>query len=181
MNNQELLPHLFRTEYRKIVSTLCRRFGFDQIEIAETEAYKLGMEVPVRLSGDTKGTPIVTLRGPAGDIQTEGLIVAKRHIHMSTKDAEARGLKHGDQVEVTIDGKGVRDLIFRNVVIRVDPGFVTEMHIDTDEANAAHIEHGGLGELTSIDGCVAHITHCPTSTTDKSQQGCLNSMKKEAA
>ena len=152
----------------------------NQIEIAETEAYKLGLDVSVRLSGDIKGTPIVTLRGPAGDIRTEGLIVAKRHIHMSTKDAEARGLKHGDQVEVTIDGKGVRDLIFRNVVIRVDPDFVTEMHIDTDEANAAHIEHGGLGDLTSVDGCAAHITHCQTSTIDSSQKGCLNFMTKEA-
>lgn len=74
----------------------------NQIEIAETETYKLGADAPVRLSGDTKGTPVVTLRGPAGSIQTEGLIVAKRHIHMNSKDAEARGLKQGDQVEVDI-------------------------------------------------------------------------------
>jgi len=131
----------------------------NQIEIAETEAYKLGVDAPVRLSGDTKGTPVVTLRGPAGSIQTEGLIVAKRHIHMNSKDAEARGLKHGDQVEVDIRN-GARDLTFRDVVIRADPRFVTEMHIDTDEANAAHLTHGGVGELTPVEGRTAHITYC---------------------
>lgn len=154
----------------------------NQIEIAETEAYKIGVDAPVRLSGDTKDTPVVTLRGPAGSIQTEGLIVAKRHIHISPKDAEIRGLKHGDQIEIAIDGKGSRDLVFRDVVIRVDPRFVTEMHIDTDEANAAHIEHGGVGELIPVKGCAAHIIdlHTPAGSIDKSC--CLNeSKKKEAA
>lgn len=156
----------------------------NQIEIAETEAYKLGADVPVRLSGDTKGTPIVTIRGPAGSIQTEGLIVAKRHIHMNSKDAEARGLNHGDQVEIAIDGKGDRDLLFRDVVIRTDPHFVTEMHIDTDEANAAHIEHGGVGELVyeQVEGCTAHITHCHTPAGVSEESCCLNESKnKEAA
>lgn len=121
----------------------------NQIEIAETEAYKLGLEVPVRLSGDTKGTPMVTLRGPAGQIQTEGLIVAKRHIHMNAKDAEERGLQQGEQVEVEVlDGE--RQLAFRDVVIRISPDYVTEMHIDTDEGNAAHIGGGGSGMIIRV-------------------------------
>jgi acetate kinase len=152
----------------------------NQIEIAETEAFKLGVDAPVRLSGDTKGTPVVTLRGSAGSIQTEGLIVAKRHIHMNTKDAEARGLHHGDQVEVAMHG-GDRELSFRNVVIRVDPRFVTEMHIDTDEANAGHIEHSGAGELTPAPGCTAHITHCHTPAGVAEQSCCLNDTKKKEA
>lgn len=156
----------------------CRQAN--QIEIAETETYKLGVDAPVRLSGDTKGTPVVTLRGPAGSIQTEGLIVAKRHIHMNSKDAEARGLKHGDQVEVDIRN-GARDLAFRDVMIRTDPRFVTEMHIDTDEANAAHINHGGVGELMPVKGRTAHITHCE-APAEIEKNCCLNeSDNKEVA
>lgn len=131
----------------------------NQVEIAETEAYKLGIDAPLRLSGDTRGTPIVTLRGARGSFRTDGLIVAKRHIHMSPQDAEARGLKHGDLVEVAVNSEG-RDLVFGDVAIRVDPQFVTEMHIDTDEANAAHLKRGGAGELATIEGCSARITRC---------------------
>ncbi|GIW86392.1 MAG: hypothetical protein KatS3mg108_0716 [Isosphaeraceae bacterium] len=155
----------------------------NQIEIAETEAYKLGVDAPVRLSGDTKGTPVVTLRGPAGCVQTDGLIVAKRHIHMNTKDAEAMGLHHGDQVEVAVRG-GDRELSFRNVVIRVDPRVVTEMHIDTDEANAAHIQHSGTGELVyiPIEGCSAKITCCEGPACRPGHSCCLKRPgKKEAA
>lgn len=139
----------------------------NQIEISETEAYKLGIDVPVRLSGDTRGTPVVTLRGPAGNLRTQGLIVAKRHIHMSTEDAQARGLKHGDVVEVTVPSDG-RDLVFGDVAIRVDPRFLTEMHIDTDEANAAHLEHGGTGELEPVECCGARIRcHAPAGGPDE--------------
>ncbi len=153
----------------------------NQIEIAETEAYKLGIDAPVRLSGDTGGTPVVTLRGSAGSIQTEGLIVAKRHIHMNSKDAEKRGLKHGDQVEVAIQSDG-RDLVFRDVSIRVDPHVITEMHIDTDEANAAHIKHGGIGELNPAEGCTAQVTHRQIQADGVDKSCCLNKPEnKEAA
>ena len=152
----------------------------NQIEIAETETYKLGIDAPVRLSGDTKGTPVVTLRGPRGSLQTEGLIVAKRHIHMNTKDAEARGLKHGDQVEVAVDSNG-RDLVFRDVAIRTDPRFVTEMHIDTDEANAAHLKSRGAGELMPIEGCSARITHCHTPATARNKSCRLNESQDKVA
>lgn len=145
----------------------------NQIEIAETEAYKLGLDVPLRLSGDTRGTPVVTLRGPRGSLNTEGLIVAKRHIHMNTQDAEARALKHGDLVEVAVNSEG-RDLVFRDVAIRVDPRFVTEMHVDTDEANAAHLRHGGAGELVPVKGSSARITHCHAPAGGPDESCCLH-------
>ncbi len=124
----------------------CR--GRNQIEVAETETFTLGIHVPVRISGDVKDTPFVTLRGPKGTLHTDGLIVAKRHIHLNSKDAQQLKLRTGDIVEVEIDSEG-RDLIFRDVEIRVDPNFVTEMHIDTDEANAASIPAKGTGALIS--------------------------------
>ncbi|MCH2546542.1 MAG: acetate/propionate family kinase [Alphaproteobacteria bacterium] len=145
----------------------CREHN--QIEIAETETFKLGIHADIRLSGDVKDTPSVTLRGSAGSIQTDGLIVAKRHIHMSTKDAETYGLQQGDVVEVAIDS-GQRDLVFRDVAIRVHPDFVTEMHIDTDEANAAHIEHGSKGDLipTECEVTVKRCTsHAPQTCCDQ--------------
>ena len=136
----------------------------NQVEIAQTEAYKLGLDVPLRLSGDTRATPEVTLRGPKGDLRTNGLIVAKRHIHMSPHDALVHGLKHGDAVEVAIASDG-RDLVFGDVVIRVDPQFVAEMHIDTDEANAAHLTASSEGELVRIEGCNARVTRCHRPAT----------------
>jgi len=152
----------------------------NQIEIAETEAYKLGIDVPVRLSGDTRDTPVVTIRGPKGSIRTEGLIVAKRHIHMNTQDAQARGLKHGDQVEVAVRSDG-RDLVFREVVIRPDPRFVTEMHIDTDEASAAHLKSGGAGELMPVEGCTAHVIQCQTPGGSMDKSCCLNESPAKVA
>ena len=150
----------------------------NQIEITETEAYQLGIDAPVRLSGDTQGTPVVTLRGPNGSVRTEGIIVAKRHIHMNTKDAEARGLKHGDEVEVAVTSNG-RDLVFRDVLIRTDPRFVTEMHIDTDEANAAHLRHGGVGELVPVEGCTARITRCHAAAGDMDKSCCLDETRDD--
>jgi len=152
----------------------------NQIEIAETEAYKLGVDAPLRLSGDTRGTPVVTLRGAAGSLRTEGLIVAKRHIHMSPQDAQARGLRHGNLVEVAVDSEG-RDLVFRDVAVRVDPGFVTEMHIDTDEANAAHLKHGGAGELARAEGCSARITRCHAAAGGTDKSCCLSEPREEDA
>ncbi len=152
----------------------------NQIEIAETEAFKLGVDAPIRLSGDTKGTPLVTLRGPKGSVETEGLIIAKRHIHMQTQDAEAWGLKHGDLVEVAVRSAG-RDLVFQDVAIRVDPHVVTEMHIDTDEANAAHITLGGMGELMMVEGGAAHITRCQTLTYGIAKSCCFNTINSKEA
>ena len=112
-----------------------------QVEVSATDAIKLGMKVPVRESGDVKGSAPIAIVGPKGAIYLkEGCIVAMRHIHMSPKDAQAAGVKDGDIVSVKADNE--RGTIFNQVKIRVDDSFTLEMHIDTDEANAAKIATG---------------------------------------
>ena len=112
-----------------------------QVEVSATDAIKLGMKVPVRESGDVEGSAPIAIVGPKGAIYlNEGCIVAMRHIHMSPKDAQAAGVKDGDIVSVKADNE--RGTIFNQVKIRVDDSFTLEMHIDTDEANAAKIATG---------------------------------------
>ncbi|MFN4102492.1 MAG: PduL/EutD family phosphate acyltransferase, partial [Pararhodobacter sp.] len=106
-----------------------------------------GLDAPVRDSGRLDGTPTVRLIGPAGQLDSDGLIVAARHIHTNPKDAEVMDLKDGNFVHVRVTGASERGLLFDHVLIRVAPGTVTEMHIDTDEANAAGISGAGEGEL----------------------------------
>nr|WP_052217238.1 phosphate propanoyltransferase [Thermincola ferriacetica] len=117
-----------------------------QVEISGTDGYHLGVDPPVRDSGDLEGTPGIVLVGPKGAVNLkEGLILAATHIHMHTSDAERLNLRNGDRVQVLIDGE--RDLIFTKVLVRVSDKFNTEMHIDTDEANAAVIEDGDIVEI----------------------------------
>ena len=112
-----------------------------QVEVSATDAIKLGMKVPVRESGDIKGSAPIALVGPKGALYLkEGCIVAMRHIHMSPQDARDAGLKDGDIVSVKADNE--RGTIFNHVKIRVHESFTLEMHIDTDEANAAQIVTG---------------------------------------
>ena len=112
-----------------------------QVEVSATDAVRLGMKVPVRESGDIKGSAPIALIGPKGALYLkEGCIVAMRHIHMSPKDAADAGVKDGDIVSVKADNE--RGTIFNQVKIRVDESFTLEMHIDTDEANAAQIATG---------------------------------------
>ena len=112
-----------------------------QVEVSATDALKLGMSVPLRESGDVAGSAPIAIVGPKGAIYLEeGCIVAKRHIHMSPKDAMAAGVKDGDIVSVKTDNE--RGTIFNQVKIRVDETFTLEMHIDTDEANASKIATG---------------------------------------
>jgi acetate kinase len=117
-----------------------------QIEVSKTDTFTLGVEAPVRPSGKLEGTPRIKLRGTAGEIETNGLIIAARHIHMSPQDAAKMGVKNGDYVDVKL-GDGDRSVSFANTLIRVKEGYVTEMHIDTDEANAAGIAFSTKGEL----------------------------------
>jgi len=112
-----------------------------QVEISGTDGYHLGIDPPVRDSGDIEDTPGIVLVGPSGALTLkQGVILAATHIHMHPGDAERLGLENGDRVQVLVDGE--RDLIFNEVLVRVDRNFVTEMHLDTDEANAAVIDDG---------------------------------------
>lgn len=117
-----------------------------QIEVSRTDCIVLGIDAPLRDSGDLQGTPTVCLRGPAGELDTDGLIIAARHIHMSPADGMVFGLRNDDRVDMRI-GRGPRALSFANTLIRIKETYVTEMHIDTDEANAAGISTASDGEL----------------------------------
>ncbi len=123
----------------------------DQIEISRTDEFKLGVDAPVRDSGKVQGSAPITVEGPAGTVQlSEGLICARRHIHMHSNDAEQFGVKDKDEVSIAVVG-GERDLIFGDVLIRVKDSYALEMHIDTDEANAAELGRGATGALQHTD------------------------------
>ena len=108
-----------------------------QVEVSATDCRTLGAPIFIRESGDTKGSAPIKLVGPAGELElSEGLIVAKRHIHMTPKDAEEFGVSNGEVVKVELNTPE-RSLIFGDVVVRVRDDFALAMHIDTDESNAA--------------------------------------------
>lgn len=115
----------------------CRKA--DQIELSLTDATALGFSnTPIRESGDVAGSPGCKLVGPEGEIDIrEGVIIAKRHVHITPEDAEKFGLKDKQIIQVKIDGE--RALVFDEVVARVHPDFATFMHVDYDEINAAAI------------------------------------------
>jgi len=109
-----------------------------QVEVSASDARTLGVPAVVRESGDVAGTPGIKLIGPAGELElTEGLIVAKRHIHMTPADAAEFGVTNGQVVQVEMNTPE-RSLIFGDVVVRVRDDFALAMHIDTDESNAAN-------------------------------------------
>ena len=116
-----------------------------QVEIALTDCFNLGVIAPVRESGDIEGTPGITLRAANGNEITldKGVIVAKRHVHMTPADAAAFGVEEKQIVKVEIDTGAGRKLIFDDVVVRVSEKFALAMHIDTDEANAASVGRSG--------------------------------------
>ena len=123
----------------------------DQVEISRTDEFHLGVDAPVRNSGNVRGSARITLEGPKGTVHLqEGLVCARRHIHMQPADAAAFDVADGDEVAVAIVG-GERDLILGDVLIRVSDNFALEMHIDTDEANAAELGSGAAGALRSVD------------------------------
>jgi acetate kinase len=125
----------------------------DQVEISRTDEFFLGVDAPVRASGDIANTPGIVLEGPAGRVEIkEGVICAWRHIHMHPDDAEHFGVKDKDVVEVEVGEPGMRSLIFKDVLIRVSPKFKLEMHIDTDEGNAAELTSDAQGALVSTLG-----------------------------
>jgi len=117
-----------------------------QVELSVSDGYALGINPPVRDSGDLEGTPGVKLVGPKGEVDIEyGVIVAARHIHMHPDDAKTFGVEDFQRVKVKVEG--MRGLIFENVLIRVSPSYALDMHIDVEEGNAAGIGNGAMVEV----------------------------------
>ena len=118
----------------------------DQVEISLTDARSIGVSAPIRESGDVAGSGACRLEGPCGSVElTEGVIAAKRHIHMTTEDAKTFGVADKEIVSVKLDT--ARPVIFGDVVVRVSDKFALAMHIDTDEANAAAAAGYVTGEI----------------------------------
>lgn len=109
----------------------------DQVEVSATDARTLGITAPVRESGHVEGSGACKLVGPKGDVElSQGVIIAKRHLHVRQEDAEKMGVKDKEIIKVACGGEG-RKLIFDDVVVRVNVDGATTMHIDTDESQAA--------------------------------------------
>lgn len=118
-----------------------------QIEVSLTDARTLGVNAPVRESGNVAGSAPIKLVGPAGEVElTEGVIAAKRHIHATTADAAKNGLTNGEIVSVKVTSAD-RSLVFGDVVVRVSDKYAWAMHIDTDEGNAAGCSGEVFGEI----------------------------------
>ena len=108
-----------------------------QVEVSLTDARAIGVTAPIRESGDIAGSGACKLVGPEGEVElTEGVIAAKRHVHMTPEDAEAAGVKDKDIVKLDIESPNGRSLTFGDVIVRVIASYATAAHIDTDEANA---------------------------------------------
>lgn len=119
---------------------------YTQLELSFTDARKVGLNPPIRNSGDIKESAGVKLVGPKGEVEmSRGVIVAARHIHMSLEDAEKFGVKDKDIVSVQTQGE--RALLFNNVLVRANAAFALEMHVDLEEGNAAGVKNGDLVEL----------------------------------
>ena len=125
----------------------CR--NFNQVEVSATDARTLGAKAPIRESGDIKGSAPIKIVNPENGKElelSEGLIIAKRHVHMTPEDAEFFGVTNGEIVKIKTGGEG-RKIIFDDVVIRVSSKFKLAMHIDTDESNAGNCFGECYGEL----------------------------------
>ena len=119
-----------------------------QVELSLTDARSIGVDAPVRESGDIDGSGTCKLVGPCGEVEIAcGVIAAKRHIHATTKDAEQFGLENGQIVSVQIPSANGRNLTFGDVVVRVSDSYALAMHIDTDEANAAGMAPNTMGTV----------------------------------
>lgn len=122
----------------------------DQVELSRTDEIELGVDAPLRESGDLAHTPGVVIEGPAGAVRLRrGVICPVRHIHMSPADADVLGLKNHDRVSVVVDA-GNRRLTFGDIVVRVSPAFILELHLDSDEGNATGLNSGADVLLAGI-------------------------------
>lgn len=119
---------------------------YSQVEVAQTEAIRLGLNPPIRDSGDLAGAEAITLIGPTGSVYLEeGAICASRHIHMTPEQAQEFGLTESDRVRVRIPGE--RALTFENIRPKIHESYVLQMHLDTDDSNAAGLKGGEAVEL----------------------------------
>lgn len=121
-----------------------------QVELAFSDGFKLGIETPIRISGDLAGTGACEIIGPKGSVElTEGVINDQRHLHVSDKEAEGLGLKNGDVISVRVPGG--TPITVHDVAVRVHPSFRMNIHLDTDEANAASLtEQGKAGKIEAV-------------------------------
>jgi acetate kinase len=120
----------------------------DQVELARTDEIALGVDAPLRESGDLAGTPGIVVEGPAGRVTlAHGVLCSLRHLHMSPADAAALGVRDQDRVAVAVNSWG-RRVTFGDIVVRVSPKYRLELHLDTDEGNAAGLNsQGAFGTL----------------------------------
>ncbi len=122
-----------------------------QIELSRTDTFFLGIEAPLKLSGDLEGSAPIILRGPMGEVKMSGgVIVAKKHIHASPEDAKALGVADGDLVDVEI-ASDQRPLVFKKVPMRVKDKFNLALHLDTDEGNACWAEKGTMAKIINLN------------------------------
>jgi acetate kinase len=122
----------------------------DQVELSRSDEIALGIDAPLRVSGDLEHTPGIEVLGPAGRVRLgSGVVTQMRHIHMAPEDARRFGVQDRERVSVAVNSDG-RDIIFGDVVVRVSPQFRLELHLDTDEGNAAGIGSGATATLLRL-------------------------------
>jgi len=121
-----------------------------QVELAKTDAFRLGVSPPLRESGKLDGTPGITLRGPKGEVTIpRGVILAHRHVHMSPDEARTYGVADRDVIKVRVEGE--REMTMSDVIVRVHPDFRLDLHVDTDEANAAGLGNDSVVAFEGVD------------------------------
>ena len=129
----------------------CR--GDTQVELAFTDTISLGLDVPIRISGDLEGTPGCVLMGPKGVVELDkGVIRAARHVHMSPADCAYYGCSNGDNLHLRIESAGCTTVL-EDVVVRENPEVKLEVHIDTDEGNAVDLDHASSVKLYVPESC----------------------------
>ena len=139
----------------------------DQVEISRTDEFYLGIDAPIRASGDVENSPGITLLGSEGRQLTldRGVICAWRHIHMTPEDAELYGVEDRELVEVEVGNDGVRSLTFGDVMVRVKSSYKLEMHIDTDEGNAAELSRSDIGHIDADEDTLRAVGEARINST----------------
>lgn len=160
-----------------------------QVELSKTDCIVLGVDAPTRLSGNTSGSAPIVIVGPHGLLNLpEGAIRAERHIHMSPDDAKYYSLLDGSYVDVRVSGR--RGLTFNNVIVRVSSSYITEFHVDTDDANTCDLVNGSLVEIVDAS-CIAPTgkevpkiidsERIPPTIPDESNYVSADSVKKDSS